>query len=167
MVMVDMSTADARDAAERPQTLEEEMSSAIASAFLHLEAIDRQALGRCRQPLTNAQFHALVALAQNPGKSLGELAARLLCDKANASGIVDRLTAMGLATRVRDSLDGRRVVLTLTPAGKSALGEARTLRSEALSRAFATLSTEQRVALGRQFTDLVALLTAVTEQSAT
>lgn len=147
---------------ERP-SLEERISSAIASAFLHLEAIDRHALVRCQPPLTNAQFHALMAIDRDPGKSLGDLASRLFCDKANASGIVDRLSAMALVTRVRDTLDGRRVVLTLTPAGEAALREARLLRKSALARAFTTLSTEQRQVLDQEISRLVTVLTAINE----
>lgn len=115
----------------------EQVASHLATAFIYLDALDRRTFAGVEPPLTSAQYHALAALAASPGQSLNELAARLLCDKANASGLIDRLTLGGLANRDRDPVDGRRVVLSLTVDGMRALKAARHARSEALAHALA------------------------------
>ncbi len=67
----------------------------IRKAALLLETLDRSTLAAVSPPLTVAQYHALVALSRVPEQSLSDLAARLLCAKANASGLVDRLETLG------------------------------------------------------------------------
>jgi DNA-binding MarR family transcriptional regulator len=141
---------------------EREISRDIATAFIHLEALDRRALATAEPPLTTAQYHALVALSSVPAQSLNGLAERLICDKANASKLLDRLTALGLATRTRDDEDGRRVILRLTPAGREALANATLVRSDALQRAFSVIQSEDLRAMRIQLGTLVALLRRAT-----
>jgi DNA-binding MarR family transcriptional regulator len=49
-----------------------------------------------------------------------ELARRIGITAPSATVLVDRLIAAGLLARQRDTNDGRRVVLTLTPAARTA-----------------------------------------------
>jgi DNA-binding MarR family transcriptional regulator len=112
---------------------------AIREAYIYLDALDRRTLVALTPPLTPAQYHALTALARRPAQNLGELAAALLCDKANASGLVDRLVGVGLADSARDRVDRRRVVLTLTAEGRRVLHVAAAARRRALERALAPL----------------------------
>src|SRR5579859_4640954 len=140
MIYVDMSTKSI--ASPPTAALSESVQQIgrdIATAFIYLEALDRQTLAGGDPPLTTAQYHALVALSAAPSPSLGELARRLLCDKANASKLMDRLVALDLATRSPDSDDARKVVLGLTSAGQSALAQATRLRTAALGNVFAPL----------------------------
>jgi DNA-binding MarR family transcriptional regulator len=134
----------------------------IATAFIYLEALDRQTLAGGDPPLTTAQYHALVALSAAPAPSLAELARRLLCDKANASKLMDRLLTLGLATRTPDMEDARKVVLGLTPAGHAALVQATRLRSAALGNVFAPLQGEGLQDMQRHLATLVALLRLAT-----
>jgi DNA-binding MarR family transcriptional regulator len=134
----------------------------IATAFIHLEALDRQTLAAGDPPLTTAQYHALVALSDAPAPSLAELARRMLCDKANACKLMDRLVALGLATRVPDDDDGRKVVLGLTPSGQAALAQATRLRTAALGNVFAPLQGEGLQDVQRHLATLVALLRLAT-----
>lgn len=132
-----------------------EIARLIATAYTLLDALDRRALSTSSPPLTNAQYRALTALDQAPGQNLGELATRLLCDKANASGLMDRLIALGLATRMRDVVDARRVVLNLTKEGRSALASANSLRAEALGWVLSGLPSSQSARLETDLSHLV------------
>ena len=139
---------------------------AIREAFIYLDALDRRALAGITPPIMPSQYYALAALAAAPSQSLGQLAVRLLCDKANASGLVDRLQAVGLVDRERDPLDGRRVKLALTPAGFDVLAQATTARSTALLSALQSLQAEGLQATDARLVELVGLLrTAVSARS--
>ncbi len=110
----------------------EELSQLVSRCFVWMEAFDRRALSLVTPPLTTPQYHALDALAQKPGLSLGELATQLLTVKSNASGIVDRLKDMGLCESNEDPVDARRIRLTLTVAGTATLRHAHDARRTAL-----------------------------------
>lgn len=138
----------------------------IATAYILLEALDRRTLSSLSPALTTAQYHALVALDQQPGQSLGDLATRLLCDKANASGLMDRLAALGLATRTRDPVDARRVMLRLTAAGEKVLAQGNEERRRALSAAVSHLARSDVELAARVLTDLIEALQRAVNESA-
>jgi DNA-binding MarR family transcriptional regulator len=133
---------------------------AIRDAFVYLDALDRRALAGVTPPIMPSQYYALAALAAAPAQNLGELAARLLCDKGNASGLVDRLQAIGLVDRQRDPDDGRRVKLTVTPAGHDVLARATQVRAAALAQALRPLDADGLRTTEAHVNDLVALLRA-------
>ncbi len=132
----------------------------IWRSFIYLEALDRRTLGALDPPLTSAQYHALGALERAPGEGLGDLAARLLCAKATASDLIDRLVRLGLVSRQRADQDARRLILTLTHAGQAALDAARQARQAALVQALAPASPPDQVAMARALAQLAALLQA-------
>ncbi len=138
----------------------------IRKAALLLETLDRSTLAAVSPPLTVAQYHALVALSRVPEQSLSDLAARLLCAKANASGLVDRLETLGLVNRHRDTRDGRRVALSLTPAGRDLLDQALRARAAALLRALAPAGLDGLTSLMHELHRLIALLDRVNEEVA-
>ncbi len=74
--------------------------------------------------LSRSDVAALVVVteAAERGANIGtvELARRIGITAPSATVLVDRLIAAGLLARQRDAGDGRRVVLTLTPAGRAA-----------------------------------------------
>jgi DNA-binding MarR family transcriptional regulator len=133
---------------------------AIRDAFVYLDALDRRTLAGIAPPIMPSQYYALVALAAVPTQSLGQLAARLLCDKGNASGLVDRLQAIGLVDRRRDPADGRRVQLALTPAGHAVLAQTTQMRAAALLHALQSLAPEDLRATEVHIRELVGLLRA-------
>ena len=143
-----------------PDTTVERVDRAIRQAFILLDALDRRTLSRIQPALSNAQFHALAALDLVPSQSLTDLAARRLCDKANASGLIDRLTEVGLASRERDARDKRRVSLSLTPQGRAVLAKARDARLAALGRALAPLESGGLTRTQHAIERVVALLQA-------
>lgn len=137
---------------------------AIRDAFILLEALDRRTLAGVATRLTTAQYHTLAALAAVPTQSLGELAERRLCDKANVSGLVDKLVAAGLVNRARDPADGRRVALSLTGEGHKLLARATHARTEALLRTLAPLEASGLTTAGEHLARLVALLRAAVDE---
>ena len=139
------------------------IEQAIRDAYVYLEALDRRTLSRVVPQLTTAQYRALMALSLEETQSLSELATRLLCDKANASGLVNRLDTLGLAQRRRDPADARRVALGLTPRGHEALSRARHARATALLRALLPLEMSGLTTMTEALERLVDLLQAAVE----
>src|SRR5712691_6565963 len=93
--------------------LKQEVYRLISKSFIDLDEGDRQLMRRFG--LTVTQYWALVHLDDAQGRSLGELAHLLLCDKSNVTSIVDKLEEAELARRERGKAGDRRytrVVLT-------------------------------------------------------
>lgn len=141
-----------------------QIDHAIRDAFILLEALDRRTLSGVATRLTTAQYHTLAALAAVPTQSLSELAERRLCDKANVSGLIDKLVDAGLVHRARDPADGRRIALSLTAEGHKLLARATHVRTEALLHALAPLEASGLANAGEYLTRLVALLRAAVQE---
>jgi DNA-binding MarR family transcriptional regulator len=77
-----------------------------------------------RTGVTNAQLFLLQQIAADTNLSVNELAARAMTHQSTASVVLSRLERRGLVQRVRSPLDGRSVVLRLTPAGRRLLRRA-------------------------------------------
>jgi DNA-binding MarR family transcriptional regulator len=76
--------------------------------------------------LTVQQHQALLAIRGFSGGAhitIGELAERLNGLHHSAVGLIDRLVARALVRRRRDPLDGRRVMVVLTPKGRTLLAD--------------------------------------------
>ncbi len=67
--------------------------------------------------LTPVQFAALNAIAANPGIDQASLAGLIAYDRATIGGVVDRLEAKGLVSRVVSQRDRRAREISLTPVG--------------------------------------------------
>src|SRR6476660_4042006 len=78
---------------------------------LHMAAIAE------RHNLTVVQLYTMQALADSH-LTMGQMAAAMHCDASNATGIVDRLTALKLIVRQENPQDRRVKTLALTPAGR-------------------------------------------------
>jgi MarR family transcriptional regulator for hemolysin len=106
--------------------------------------------------LSVQQFWVLVAIAELPGRSLGELARHLRMDKPTASRVVFVLMKRKLLDVVGDAADRRRARLYLGPAGAGVAKElqehARAMRS-AVTRG---LSPEEQQALRGSLRKIVA-----------
>jgi DNA-binding MarR family transcriptional regulator len=72
-----------------------------------------------RTGVTNAQLFILQQLANAPGLSINDLAARAHTRQNAVSTVVARLARDGLVKRSRSADDGRRVTLALTAAGRA------------------------------------------------
>lgn len=87
--------------------------------------------------LTPPQFAALAALADAGETSQNQLGAMVAMDAATIKGVIDRLGRRGLVEMRRDEDDRRRLMVRLTPQGRTALGgllaHARQITAETLS----------------------------------
>lgn len=69
--------------------------------------------------LTPAQFDVLAVLGETEGMTCSELGRRTLITKGTLSPVLDRLEAKNLLTRRRGEVDGRQIIVGLTPEGES------------------------------------------------
>jgi len=99
-------------------------------SFLHFSEAKAAEAG-----LTAQQHQALLALrAAGRDLTIGELAERLLLKPHSASGLADRLHALGLCDRVESEDDRRRVMLRLTAKAGTLLRELTEAHREELVR---------------------------------
>lgn len=103
----------------------------------------RRGLGESDPFMSPAQLRILEFLQAVPGASLSELSERLEITNATASSHVDRLVKRGLAERVEDPDERRRVVLTLTKEGTKVLESMRTVLRKLFAQVLAPLSVSQ------------------------
>src|SRR5512139_4068132 len=69
--------------------------------------------------LTYPQYLVMLALWQRDRQTVSQLGERLSLDSGTLTPLLKRLEASGLLQRLRDATDERRVLLQLTPAGRS------------------------------------------------
>jgi DNA-binding MarR family transcriptional regulator len=110
----------------------------------------------CETGLSGAQLFVLQQLAQAPAQSLNDLAERTHTHQSSVSVVVTRLVERGLVSRQRSPEDGRRLVLSLTPAGRQLLARAPETVQTKLIRGFDSVPP---VAL-RQFCRVLSQLAA-------
>ena len=80
--------------------------------------------------------------------------------------LVQRLETQGLATRVSDPDDGRVTLVAVTDAGREVLAERRRERDARLVRLLATLSEDERRALGSALRTAVPLVRRMVSEPA-
>lgn len=102
-----------------------------------------------RLGVTGAQLFVLTQLRTTPSLSINALAERTMTHQSTVSVVVRRLVRRKLVKKVRASDDGRRVELTLTPAGAILLRKAPEVMQVRLARAIESLQPEDRAALER------------------
>lgn len=95
--------------------------------------------------LTHAQYHLLSALEGGRALAVGELAAAAGVSSPTATRMLDGLERDGLVRREQAPEDRRRIAVTTTDAGASALAETRARIDAARERLFDQLSPEERV----------------------
>ena len=86
--------------------------------------------------LTPQQHQALLAIRGTPEghATIGQLADRLVIKPHSASGLADRLEALGLVARTVSPSDRRQALLTLTPAALTLLERLSATHQEELRR---------------------------------
>jgi DNA-binding MarR family transcriptional regulator len=90
--------------------------------------------------LTPRQYQALLALEGFGGRlTMGDLAERLQIHHHSAVGLVDRLAMLGLARRIADPGDRRRVHVTPTPKGRRRVARLAAVHRDELQQTAATL----------------------------
>ena len=101
---------------------------------------------RVRQGLTLAQLTILLILkdAREETMSMGEIARELGVSLPTASGLVDRLSREGLATRLASDSDRRIVLVHLTANGKAVLRRMLRLLDDLLMRLLADMGEAEQ-----------------------
>ncbi len=123
--------------------------SPAVTAWIHMlrvyVKIDRLIEQRLRRfGLTHPQFGLLNQLSRAHGPTQQECSHALYIDKANLSGIVDRLSRTGFVERMPDPADRRYNRIYLTPRGRDVLAAARADVDAVLRDAFGRLPLEDR-----------------------
>jgi DNA-binding MarR family transcriptional regulator len=130
-----------------PYRLDESVGHLLRRAHQRHAALfqDRGAVGG----LTSTQFATLLRLSELGRATQNALGRAVALDPATIQGVVARLRDRGLVDVGRDPLDRRTVVLSVAPAGETALAEAVRQGQQANERLLAPLSAEERRVLLR------------------
>ena len=94
--------------------------------------------------LSTAQLFALQQLANHPGASVNELAARTFTHQSSVSVVVQRLVQRRLVQKVTSKDDRRRVRLGLTDSGRAVLRRSPEPVQDRLIAGLAALSEDRR-----------------------
>ena len=105
-----------------------------------------------------AQLKALVFLYDNGDRSMSEVAAGLAVSLPSASELIDRLIDRGLAQKTRDTVDRRRVVISLTDPAIAYGRRMHDLRRAQARAALDTIPVEEREGFLRAVRALAAAL---------
>jgi DNA-binding MarR family transcriptional regulator len=113
--------------------------------------------------LPGGQAELLNLVAQQPGASVGEVAAELRLAPNTVSATVTRLVDGGLLARERDPLDGRGVRLEVTDAGRERVRQRQSRRMELVGSALDGLAAADRAAIAAALPALERLVDAISE----
>lgn len=116
--------------------------------------------------LTMGQFKAMATVTMYGPQPVGELGRRLGLSEPAASLLVDKLVELGLAVRERDPQDGRRTLVTATPAAEELAARLREGREEHALRWLGALSDDELDALTRGYRSLLRVATETATQEA-
>lgn len=97
-----------------------------------------------RTPFSLAEGRVLYELAYRPQPTASEIAAELGLDRGYLSRILQRFEAQGLVERAPSPDDGRRAVVTLTPAGRAAFAPLDERSHEEIGALLAPLATSDQ-----------------------
>jgi DNA-binding MarR family transcriptional regulator len=97
--------------------------------------------------MSRTSLSVLAALRDAGSARITELAEAERVAQPSMTTLVSRLEEQGLVERRSDPLDGRAVVVALTPAGRAELERMTTARAELLARRLEALTAEERAAL--------------------
>lgn len=97
-----------------------------------------------RHGLTPMEFGILEALHHKGPMLLGEVQKKILVTSGGVTYLVDRLAAKGLVERQRCDRDRRAYYAALTPAGQALIGEIFPDHAQAIRRAMAGLTEEEK-----------------------
>lgn len=97
--------------------------------------------------VSGAQLFAMRQIAETPGLSLNDLAARTLAKQSSVSELASRLEERGFIKRAPSESDGRQLELTLTSKGRRAIADSRTTAQERLISGLERLPKAKRIDL--------------------
>lgn len=107
-----------------------------------------------RQGISMTQLHILHMLERHGQMPMSRLADVLDVSVSNATGLVDRMEERGLVARTRVPEDRRVVLVEISPAGLSMLGDAEALRDDVLRRVLLRIDPTHLSDIACAMTDL-------------
>ena len=158
MVPKDMGTnVSASTSSGEDSMLRDPATRAVLDSIRRIVRALRESSRRAERSvgLGAAQLFVLQRLAGAAPLSLNELAERTLTHQSSVSVVVSRLVRRRLVSRRRATDDGRRVEITLTPAGREALSRAPAAAQDRLIGALGLLDVAARKDLARHLGRLV------------
>ena len=111
--------------------------------------------------LSGAQLFVLQKLADAPGISINDLAARTHTHQSSVSTVVTRLVQSGLVRRAPSGSDGRSVTLSLSARGRRVAERAPDVPQERLINAIEQLTATRRRQLAAALTEVAKGMNAV------
>jgi len=97
------------------------------------------------------RLHALVIIEEQGELTMTDFAATMNISPSSATEFADRLIKCGYIARVTDAGNRRKVLITLTPLGRTIVRKGRARKEKLLSTMFSALSSKDRAHLQRIF----------------
>jgi len=143
----------ARPASSPPSATRVSAATPALGAYVKLMRAAESVTARAHLVLpagvTITQFAALEALLHRGPLFQSELAGKLLRSGGNLTLVVDNLERDGLVARERDTADGRRICVTLTPKGRKFITALFPQVAARLAREFSALTPAEQTTLAR------------------
>jgi DNA-binding MarR family transcriptional regulator len=119
-----------------------------------------------RVGLTGPQLIILQEIARCGEVTAGEIARAVSVSQATVTGILDRMESRGLLVRQRSDSDKRRIMVSITPAGRQILEDAPPLMQEAFVERFSSLQEWEQTMILSALQRLVSIMDARAIQAA-
>lgn len=130
----------------------DEVVSAVLTASRVLVAVSARSLAQVEERVTLTQFRALVVLSGGAGRTnLNRLAEQLSVNSSTALRTVDRLLAVGLATRQENPENRREVLLGLSDEGQRIVRDVTSTRGAEIAAILGRMSGRKRAELVAAF----------------
>jgi DNA-binding MarR family transcriptional regulator len=107
-------------AASSPLSLEQQICYAMHTTVRAFDAVYRELLSE--HGLSYPQYIALMTVGEHGPLTVGRLGELMQLDSGTLSPLLKRMEAAGLVRRERDPEDERRVLVSVTAAGRDRLG---------------------------------------------
>jgi DNA-binding MarR family transcriptional regulator len=140
---------------DRDLTLEDQLCFSLYATSMAINRIYKPLLDKLG--ITYPQYLVLSALWEEDGRTVGAIAERLSLESSTITPLVKRLEAASLVTRVRQTDDERRVLVSLTDHGRALKQDSRCLGETLFARA--GMEPAELIALNREVLRLRAALT--------
>jgi MarR family transcriptional regulator, lower aerobic nicotinate degradation pathway regulator len=140
-----------------PSRLAEKPTWLISETSRHAHRLLTEALAGAGS--RGYDYRVLAALQEFGPASQARLGRRTVMDRSDVASVLNDLAGRGLAERSPDPADGRRNVITITPAGTAHLRRLDELMADVQDELLAPLSSAERE-------QLISLLTRILERHA-